>query len=585
MGYDKSPSPVDKMIVSPARTAVDFCKETWRRIAKSPRSEERPLHISTPVGLVHLESGAKKAGSEGENAEQKSSKDDITKKKSFNGEESKQKSNNGEAKRYSFVGNEEQNAFKVKPLHRRDGADDHASVTNDNGGNNEKGDKGKHVEQIECGDLGTKMPLSSTLSSLMSEEPGPVATPTKTSMISDRSPVILDKDWRRYQDTPVKSSPSSWLGPYALAHDSEDTTAAQRPRSTSASTTNMSIPEASTKRDFGNGPEEPIWSVRTSQPRPQQAARSSQQEPRSSVSTDYQATPPVQFPREVKKKDAEFLYFREVRQAGDGISLASSSQVSLATPTPAVRTAHYHYQQSLRARPHSVMIPQRHVSDSVLVAGAATTTTAASEGDADDWKTVDDTTDGGDISGLQQQQDGDDDDAATTTGFDSVDGRATTTSEQWSSNSVRGQSSTMGNITMDPRPVYDGDEEEKVQKVQQRTMNALVTTPVKKSQQQQRRKVSFADQVTTIAGPSTTTTAVVAAAIQPGESRIPIRRGAGAAATQTQAQNQQQQQQQMGRSTRTHPRFSGSHEVDLHRRRISTPIGPAVLMDPKSKSK
>ncbi|KAF7537548.1 hypothetical protein G7054_g3638 [Neopestalotiopsis clavispora] len=577
MGYDKSPSPVDKMIVSPARTAVDFCKETWRRIVKSPKSEERPLHISTPVGLVHLESGAKKACSEGENAEQKSSKDDITKQKSSNGEESKQKSNNGEAKRYSFVGNEEQDSFKVKPLHRRNRADDHANVTDDNGGDDEKGNKGKTVEQIEGGDLGTKMPLSSTLSSLMSEEPVPMATPTKTSLISDRSPVILDTDWRRYQDTPVKSSPSSWLGPYALGHDSEDTTTAQRLRSTSASTTNLSIPEASTKRDFGNGPEEPIWSVRASQPRPQQAARSSE-------STDYQATPPVQFPREVKKKDAEFLYFREVRQAGDGISLASSSQVSLATPTPAVRTAHYHYQQSLRARPHSVMIPQqRHVSDSVLVAGAATAT-SASEGDADDWKTVDDTTDGGDISGLQQQQDGDDDDAATTTGFDSVDGRATTTSEQWSSNSVRGQSSTMGNITMDPRPVYDGDEEEKEQKVQQRTMNALVTTPVKKSQQQ-RRKVSFADQVTTIAGPSTTTTAVVAAAIQPGESRIPIRRGAGAAAT-TQTQNHhQQQQQQMDRSTRTHPRFSGPHEVDLHRRRISTPIGPAVLMDPKSQSK
>jgi hypothetical protein len=572
------------LLSSPARTAMDFCKETWRRIAKSPRSEERPLHISTPVGLVHLESGAKKAGSETENAEQKSSARGDLKQKPFNGEESKQKSHSGEVKRYSFVGNEEQNSFKVKPLHRPDGADDHASVTNDNGGDDEKGNKGKHAEQIEGGDLGTNMPLSSTLSSLMSEEPVPVATPTKTSMVSDRSPVILDKDWRRYQDTPVKSSPSSWLGPYALAHDSEDTTAAQRLRSTSASTTNLSIPEASTKRDFGNGPEQPNWSVRAFQPPPQQAARSSQQEPRSSVSTDYQATPPVQFPREVKKKDAEFLYFREVRQAGDGISLASSSQVSLATPTPAVRTAHYHYQQSLRARPHSVMIPQRHVSDSVLVAGAATTTTAASEGDADDWKTVDDTTDGGDISGLQQQQqDGDDDDAATTTGFDSVDGRATTTSEQWSSNSVRGQSSTMGNITMDPRPVYDGDEDEKEQKVQQRTMNTMVTTPVKKSQQQ-RRKVSFADQVTTIAGPSTTTTAAVAAAIQPGESRIPIRRGAGAAATQIQ-NHHQQQQQQMDRSTRTHPRFSGSHEVDLHRRRISTPIGPAVLMDPKSKSK
>ncbi|KAF7540816.1 hypothetical protein G7054_g1102 [Neopestalotiopsis clavispora] len=86
-----------------ARTAVDFCKETWRRIAKSPRSEERPLHISTPVGLVHLESGAKKASSEGENAEQKSS----------NGKEAKQRSLDGEVKRYSFVGNEEQNSFKV----------------------------------------------------------------------------------------------------------------------------------------------------------------------------------------------------------------------------------------------------------------------------------------------------------------------------------------------------------------------------------------------------------------------------------------------------------------------------------------
>lgn len=86
-----------------ARTAVDFCKETWRRIAKSPRSEERPLHISTPVGLVHLESGAKKAGPGGENAEQKSS----------NGKEAKQRSLDGEVKRYSFVGNEEQNSFKV----------------------------------------------------------------------------------------------------------------------------------------------------------------------------------------------------------------------------------------------------------------------------------------------------------------------------------------------------------------------------------------------------------------------------------------------------------------------------------------
>jgi hypothetical protein len=96
-----------------ARTAVDFCKETWRRIAKSPESEERPLHISTPVGLVHLESGAKKAGSEGENAEQKSSKGGDVKQKSSNGKEAKQRSLDGEVKRYSFVGNEEQNSFKV----------------------------------------------------------------------------------------------------------------------------------------------------------------------------------------------------------------------------------------------------------------------------------------------------------------------------------------------------------------------------------------------------------------------------------------------------------------------------------------
>ncbi|KAF2996363.1 hypothetical protein E8E14_002605 [Neopestalotiopsis sp. 37M] len=108
--YGLSPGSPPKV---PARTAVDFCKETWRRIAKSPRSEERPLHISTPVGLVHLESGAKKAGPEGKNTEQKSSKGGDVKQKSSNGKEAKQRSLDGEVKRYSFVGNEEQNSFKV----------------------------------------------------------------------------------------------------------------------------------------------------------------------------------------------------------------------------------------------------------------------------------------------------------------------------------------------------------------------------------------------------------------------------------------------------------------------------------------
>ncbi|ETS87369.1 hypothetical protein PFICI_01197 [Pestalotiopsis fici W106-1] len=496
MAYHKSPSPVDKMIVSPGRRAVDFCKETWRRVTKSPKSEERPLHISTPIFFKHTEHGVAK----------KESPDPA-------------------------------------PTRPDDVTDDHAKVVNVK----DTGDGDEKENEAECGDL-AMMPLAVTLSSTVSSlisEPAPVATPLPASQVSESSPAILDKDWRRFEDTPVKSSPSYYLGKYARGSDSQGTIV-NRPRSTSAATTNLSILESSTERDFGDP--EPSWQ-HTSRPRSQPRPKDSG----SSFST-YQATPPVQFPRQAKQKNFGFLYHREVRSSGhkgEAASVASSSQVSLATPTPAVRTAHYHYQhqpsRAAAARPHSAVI-QRHVSDSVI-----------GTEDAGDWMTIADTV--GDMSGLQGGGGEDGGDAA-----DSINGHA---SDKWSAVSVRGQSSTMDNIIFPESRGRNANDDEI--KVKTRLENNVVT-PVK-----QRRKVSFADQLpagtTTTAAAAATGTTTAAAATEPFQSRVVIRRGVD-------AQNQERPETlQVNRSTRTHPRYSGSFDVDVARRRISTPIGPAVLMD------
>lgn len=406
---------------------------------------------------------------------------------------------------------------------------------------------------------------------------------------SQQSPAILDSQWRRFTDTPVKSSPSYFLGSWAHGSDSQGTITGRDDNGDDEDDDEADgglSPSSYRMIESMNGEIDAQLASWKKLSREEAAAKA--------APSEYIATPPVGHRR--NRNDYSFLHRREDFPAAratagpsrynNDVDDGASSRFSMATPTPAVRYAQQHQRtggvHQIQAQQQNYNPSERRiVSDSVV--GASTC-------DMDEWMT-----EAGTIDEREYNADvgGPDNLFADVGGPGRFSSRLATnfavdnvSRDRWSFVSVRGQSSTTDNLVVH----YHSDDDDQNEAVE----NGRITPTT-----MNRRKVSFADEPR----PSTAVAAGTPAITRTARPRTPApaksnlksssppsrtihirRRGEENQSVQNQQQINTPQQQQTeatpsSANARTHPRYSGTFNTDVNRRRLSTHYGPAVFMD------
>ncbi|KAI4598346.1 hypothetical protein KJ359_002755 [Pestalotiopsis sp. 9143b] len=538
MGPEKNESPVataaNKIIVSPARHAATYARETWQRLTKADGKKNggRPVHISTPVIIPNAADNRRLMGIASARTRLRRSASDV------------------DASGFGFsIGYED-----------------------DDGDDDEEDDDDSAVRLVP-----SRVPSDRTN-----------AATSYAYVSSQPSPAILDSQWRRFADTPVKSSPSYFLGSWAHGSDSQGTITRgdndEEDEDDDEAAGGLS-PSSHGMIESMKGEIDAQLASWKKLSREEAAAKA--------AASEYIATPPVGHRHH--RNDYSFLHRREdfpTARAGPSIGHnnnvvddGASSRFSVATPTPAVRYAPQHQRTGAV---HQIQAPQQHynpgerriVSDSVV--GASTC-------DMDEWMT-----EPGTIDGREYDADvgGPDDRFADVGGpgrfgSDLANNFANNnvSRDRWSFVSVRGQSSTTDNLVVHYHS-EDDDQDEGV--------NNGNNTPTIMN----RRKVSFADEprpataiaavgIPTARGAHPRTPAPAKSNMKsssPPSRTIHIRRqGEQNENGQIQQINTPQQEQTeatpSSANARTHPRYSGTFNVDVNRRRMSTHYGPAVFMD------